>query len=150
MNFNKYVIAIGVALSFLVASLNAAETGCPVGPDGTGIDEISKDCVKLLNKSNKLNDDQWANKENPIVKEYKEKFHGNSTCESVVVKGQTGHKAHARCELLADPDACAKEPTACRWSNSNEECVERARSKISFGCLEGGATASEGSRDKGA
>ncbi len=140
MNSNKYIIAIGVALSFLVASLNATE--CPAGP---GIDQISKSCVALLNNSNKLTPEQWADANNPTVKKYKENFYGESACESVVVTGQSENKTHARCELLIGQDACAKEPTACRWSNSGEECVGRARSKINFGCLEGGATASEGS-----
>lgn len=47
MSFNKYVIAIGVALSFLMASLNAAE--CPVN-----MNKVDAKCLKIAGDFEKL------------------------------------------------------------------------------------------------
>lgn len=104
MIFNKYVIALGVALSFVVASLNAAE--CPANTPKS-INALDKRCNKLWNDYNSLSDEEKADesknsKSVKITTEFSEK------CDtSRHVSG-----AFPKCSVLT-PDQCVKEPAKC-------------------------------------
>ena len=159
MIFNKYVIAIGVALSFLMTSLNAQENAsaeCPVNKD-----RMSKNCAGWAKKYNTLsesdisaaiefntmNDDEKSNlsqsesikRENNYdkVENYKKNFEGTaekqSPCQITAVNGE--EKINARCEKYKNKTSCENEPTACRWSESRETCEKLKIKDIKFECL---------------
>ncbi len=134
MIFKKYVLAIGIALGFLVTSLSAADSECPVGAD---VNKISKSCKRTLDDLNKLPEDQQSDNENEVVKRYKDNFYGDSTCETVKVAGHA--KTHARCKAFENQDDCEKEQTACKWSVKYNECTARKSADVNFGCFDAGS-----------
>ena len=134
MIFKKYVLAIGIALGFLVTSLSAADSECPVGAD---MNKISKSCKRTLDDLNKLPEGQQSDNYNEVVKKYKDNFYGDSTCETVKVAGHA--KTHARCKAFENQDDCEKEQTACKWSAKYNECTARKSTDINFGCFDTGS-----------
>ena len=73
MNFNKYIVAIGVALSFFVASLKAQE--CPVN-----MNKIDAKCQKLVADFGKLTEEEQADEsENSKVTRLRQEFEKNCT-----------------------------------------------------------------------
>lgn len=143
MGFNKYTIAMGTALSFLVASLNAENTEeCPVDHD-----KITKNCLKIYNDMHNLSDEEKANPENSKVEKYKESFNQDPTserppmCEAVLIKNKT--MVHAKCERFSYQTHCEGESTSCEWAPPSVEdgkkvkgyCQERTRKKIKWSCL---------------
>ena len=104
MSFNKYIIAIGVALSFLMASLNATE--CPADTPKY-INAVDKLCAKLWADYNALTTEEKADesedsKNVKIITEFAEKC---DTSRHVV-------GAFPKCSVLT-PAQCVKEPAKC-------------------------------------
>ena len=104
MIFNKYVIALGVALSFVVASLNAAE--CPADTPES-INAVDKRCKKLWGDYNALSDEEKADeavnsKNTKIITEFAEK------CDTS--KRISG--AFPKCSALTAAQ-CINEPAKC-------------------------------------
>ncbi|MES2252689.1 MAG: hypothetical protein V4482_03285 [Pseudomonadota bacterium] len=143
MNFKKYAVAF--ALGFFALSTNGNAAECPVGKDNTG-----KRCQRAAQDLETLSETEQKNERNEKVIKYKELFYGDSPC--VGIRGT--NKVHARCDEL-EPKQCAAEPTSCRWSKSDEECVPINKAKINFACLDtpaprGSAVSDVQSGDSGA
>jgi hypothetical protein len=105
MSFNKYVIAIGVALSFLMASLNADE--CPTDTPKY-INKVDAECKKLWDDYNAMSaeekEDTAENSKNvKITTAFAEKC---DTSRHVV-------GAFPKCSTLT-PAQCVNEPAKCK------------------------------------
>lgn len=118
MDFRKYIVAIGLALSFLFSSLNAAE--CPVDTP-RDINAINKRCQQLWDSYNALSDSEKENqsensKANKIQTEFAEK------CDT------SRHVAgpFTKCSVL-DPVQCVKEPATCSLVGSKCTTITAAQ-----------------------
>ena len=120
MSFNKYVIAIGVALSFLMASLNAEE--CPANAN-----PINSDCQSMWKLYEALDSAEQNNESNPVVKVGMGLFQ-DEICELTKDRGQ-GRTAYANPKKLT-ADQCADESASCVLNTNGKPTVSLAKKDL--------------------
>ena len=114
MSFNKYVVAIGVALSFLMASLNAAE--CPADTPKY-INKVDAECRKLWEDYNAMSAEEKAD-ESENSKNVKIRTAFDEKCD----QSRNVEGPFPKCSKLT-PAQCVNEPSKCKLVG--EKCQYR-------------------------